>query len=371
MQRAKFNQRWGRKTSIRLLAICLISLTMMAFAEGCIRPASVKPVMHPRDGAPLDGRLDIVYSDAYQIRLGGLEKLHSFDIRKYDRIYQRLVNEGLLSPDETHVPPPIDDADLLRIHTPAYLNDLRNPAVVAKYLESGPVAVIPAKMSESVLLKPFRVATGGTLIAARLALKHGMAVNLGGGYHHAEPDRGGGFCIFADMPVAIRALQSEGLIRRALVVDLDVHQGNGTAACIAADDDVYTFDMHQGNIYPHPKRQNDRDIALPAGTSDEEFLSILHEELPLAFDAARPDIVFYQAGVDGLASDPLADFAMTIDGMIERDAIVFAEAHHRNIPIVMVLGGGYSAEAWRTQFLSLRQLIETYTGRTPRPSAKK
>jgi len=370
MREADSIQRRGCKAPVQRFAIRVLSLTLCASAGGCAGHAFLKHGINPRDGAPLEGRIDFVYSDAYQIRLGGLEKLHEFDIRKYERICERLVAERLLSPDEVHVPAPISDADLLRVHTPGYLESLKNPAVVAKYLESGPAAVLPAKMSESALLRPFRFATGGTLRAARLALEHGMAVNLGGGFHHAGPDAGGGFCIFADMPVAIRVLQSERLIRRALVVDLDVHQGNGTADSVAADDHVYTFDMHQENIYPHPKRHNDRDIALPAGTGDEEFLAILREALPDAFEAARPDIVFYQAGVDGLASDPLADFAMTIDGMIERDATVFAEAHQREVPIVMVLGGGYSPEAWRTQFLSLRHLIETYTGRTPRPVAK-
>ena len=187
-----------------------------------------------------------------------------------------------------------------------------------------------------------------------------MAVNLGGGYHHAEPNVGGGFCIYADMPIAIRTLQAEGKIKRALVVDLDVHQGNGTAVCFRRDREVYTFDMHQEDIYPIPKKRNDRDIRLPAGTTDTEFLDILGHELPRAFDRAKPDIVFLQAGVDGLAGDPLADFKLTPDGIAQRDAMVFAEAARRNVPIVMVLGGGYTDQAWNVQYHSIASLIEEY-----------
>ncbi len=142
------------------------------------------------------------------------------------------------------------------------------------------------------------------------------------------------------------------------MVDLDVHQGNGTAVCFRRDRQVYTFDMHQEDIYPTPKRRNDRDIRLPAGTTDTEFIDILSRELPRAFDRAEPDLVFLQAGVDGLAGDPLADFELTPDGIVQRDALVFAEAARRNVPIVMVLGGGYTDQAWNVQYRSIASLIE-------------
>jgi histone deacetylase 11 len=252
------------------------------------------------------------------------------------------------------------------VHSAEYIQSLKRPHDLARYLEFEPLAFAPAGMTDGAVLRPFRTATGGTLLAARLALQHGMAVNLGGGYHHAGPGEGGGFCIYADMAIAIRRLQAEGAVRRALIVDVDVHQGNGTALCFENDDTVYTFDIHQDGIYPIPKERNDVDIALPAGTGDSSYLAVLRERLPAAFDASRPDIVILQAGVDVLAGDPLADFEISPEGVIERDATVFAEARRRGIPIVMVLGGGYSKQAWEVQYRSIRNLIECY-GRKVRP----
>jgi histone deacetylase 11 len=308
----------------------------------------------------MSDRVSIVYSKHYQINLGGIEKLHPFDINKYAKIYLRLQTAGYLRPADVYVPEPIAAEDIERVHTPEYLATLQQPHALARYLEFGPAKLVSADLTDVAVLAPFRHATGGTLRAARLALKYGIGINLGGGYHHAEPDRGGGFCIYADMPIAVRRLQDEGVIRRVLIVDVDVHQGNGTAACLAADPDVFTFDLFQENIYPHPKRTNDWDIPLPPGTNDHGYLAILAEHLPEAFDRARPDIVFLQAGVDVLRGDPLAGFEMTLEGVVQRDAIVFAEAARRNVPVVMVLGGGYSDQAWHVQYHSIENIIRTY-----------
>ncbi len=308
----------------------------------------------------MNGCVCIVYSQRYQIDLGGFEKLHPFDINKYAKIYLALLTDGLLRPEDVFVPAEIGQGDPLRVHSAAYLAELQRPAVLARYLEFSPAKLAPASLTDAAVLRPFRYATGGTLLAARLALQHGIAINLGGGYHHAEPDRGGGFCVYADMPIAIRALQADGLIRRALVVDLDVHQGNGTALCVAADDDVFTFDTHEADIYPIPKQRNDLDVPLPAGTGDAAYLTKLGEHLPSVFDRSRPDLVFFQAGVDGLAGDPLAHFELTPQGIIERDRIVFEQAVSGNVPIVMVLGGGYSRDAWRVQYQSIGRLNATY-----------
>ncbi|HEY3246252.1 MAG TPA: histone deacetylase [Phycisphaerae bacterium] len=308
----------------------------------------------------MNERACIVYSQQYQIDLAGLQRLHPFDINKYAKIYLALVTDGLLQPQDVFVPEEIGREDLLRVHTPEYLERLKQPALLARYLEFGPAKIAPSGFTDAAVLRPFRYATGGTLLAARLALRYGVGINLGGGYHHAEPDRGGGFCIYADMPIAIRALQAEGLIQRALVVDVDVHQGNGTALCVAADDAVFTFDIHEGDIYPIPKQHNDLDVPLPAGTGDQVYLEVLQRYLPDVFERVSPDIVFLQAGVDSLAGDPLAHFRLTPDGIVERDRTVFAEAARRGVPIVMVLGGGYSRDAWLAQYRSIRSIIETY-----------
>jgi histone deacetylase 11 len=258
------------------------------------------------------------------------------------------------------VPTEISQEDLLRVHSERYLSDLRQPARLARCLETGVTSLLSAKTCDQGILRPFRCATGGTLLASRLALTYGMAVNIGGGYHHAEPDRGGGFCIYADMPVAIRALQAEGRIKRALIVDLDVHQGNGTAVCFAGDQSVFTFDMHEEDIYPVPKEHNDLDVPLKAGTTDAGYLDILSRHLGGVFEKSAPDIVFLQAGADVLNGDPLAHLKLSADGIVKRDQMVFTEASGRHIPIVMGLGGGYSRNAWYVQYRSIRNLIERY-----------
>jgi len=323
-------------------------------------------VKYPRSGHAVNDRVAIVYSKHYQISMGGAEKLHSFDIRKYARIYLKLVGDEVIRPEDVFVPEPVSRADLLRVHSGEYLASLSDPAAVARYLEAPVVAAAPAKFVDVGILNAFRHATGGTILAGRLSLKCGIAINIGGGYHHAGPNSGEGFCIYADMPIAIRVLQSERLIRRAMVVDLDVHQGNGTAVCFAGDDDVFTFSMHQGDIYPIPKAKSDLDLELPAGTGDEAYLRILTAHLPGLIDRAKPDIVFLQAGCDTLADDPLADLAMTRGGIVKRDAIVIDECVRRGLPVVMVLGGGYSRDAWAVQCASIRRTIETYASPNPR-----
>ncbi|NLE60923.1 MAG: histone deacetylase [Planctomycetes bacterium] len=351
--------------------LCLIALAMATLTAGCALPESFKKVQQPRNGTALNEHVCLVYSQRYQINLGGAERLHSFDINKYAKIYLQLVTDGLIRPEDVYVPTEIGREDLLRVHTPEYLARLRQPSALARYLESGWAALMLPGLADAAILRPFRYATGGTVLAARLAVRYGVAVNLGGGYHHAEPDRGGGFCIYADMPIAIRVLQSEGLIRRALVVDLDVHQGNGTARCVAGDDDVFSFDMHEEDIYPFPKETNDLDIPLTAGMEDDEYLRVLSDHLPKVFDRARPDIVFLQAGVDVLAGDRLARLRLTPEGIIERDRLVFDEAVRRKVPIVMLLGGGYSPQAWQIQYRSIRRVITQYgSDGLPRASSR-
>ena len=324
----------------------------------------------------MNDRVAVVYSSRYQVDLGGAEKLHAFDIRKYAKIYLALNTAGLLRPEDVFVPEPADRESLLLVHTAAYLESLEDSKAVAGYLEAPLVAALPAGLVESQILEPFRYATGGTVLASRLALDHGIGINIGGGYHHAKPDAGEGFCVYNDLAVAIRVLRRDGLIRRALIVDLDVHQGNGTAVCFAGDPDVFTFSLHQGNIYPVPKETSDLDVELAPGTDDAAYQKVLRKHLPDVFNRARPDIVFLQAGCDTLRGDPLAGLAMTKAGIVARDACVIDEAVRRRLPVVVTLGGGYSPKAWDVQCASIRRTIETYglapgAGRTPRPPTAK
>ena len=308
----------------------------------------------------MNNHVAVVYSKHYQINMGGAERLHSFDIRKYAKIYLKLQTDGLIRPADVFVPEPITRRQVLRVHTPEFLESLGDSAAVARYLEAPVVSAAPAALVDAGILSAFRHATGGTILAGRLALRCGIAINLAGGYHHAKPDAGEGFCIYNDLAIAIRDLQDAGLIRRALVVDLDVHQGNGTAVCFAGDDSVFTFSMHERDIYPIPKETSDLDVELHAGTGDEEFLRVLGTHLPRAIDASRPDIVFLQAGCDTLAGDPLANLRMTQDGIVRRDATVVDECVRRGIPVAVTLGGGYSEQAWAVQFASIRRTISTY-----------
>ena len=304
--------------------------------------------------------VQVVYSDSYLIDLGGAERLHPFDIKKYQKIHQALVDDELLTDETTLRPEEISIADVLLVHSKDYLKDLTERKKVASYLEAPVLIALPVSLDKGVL-QPFRFATGGTLLAARESLKHGIGVNIGGGYHHAKPNTGEGFCIYADVPIAIRKLQAEGLIKRALVIDVDVHQGNGTILCLENDDTTFTFSMHQGGIYPNPKEVGDKDVELDDGLNDEQFLEILNSELPNVFEQAEADICFIVGGCDTLAGDPLASLRMTHDGIVKRDAAIVAACVERKIPVVYTTSGGYSDEAWKSQYLSIKNMIETYS----------
>ena len=308
--------------------------------------------------------MTLVYSKRFEINLAGLERVHPFDIHKYSKIAKQLVADGLVATGDFHVPDELTRDQMLLVHTPEYLESLKSSTAVATYLEAPVAAILPRAVIDRSVLRAFRHASGGTILAGRLALEHSLAINLGGGYHHAKPDQGEGFCIYADIPIAIRLLQQEKLIRRALVVDLDVHQGNGTAVCFRGDDSVFTFSMHEADIYPIPKEKSDHDVELEPGTDDETYLRILRRTLPEVIDCSRPDLVILQAGCDTLAGDPLADLCMTQEGIVARDGYVADTCTRRGIPLAMTLGGGYSRQAWKVQHASIRRILET-RGSTP------
>lgn len=318
-----------------------------------------KQSVSDKPATELPFKVDVVYSSDYLIKLGGLERLHPFDIKKYQKIHEKLKSDGLISDLQTYKPTPLTNQDLVRVHTNQYLEDLKVRAKVAEFLEAPALQYAPLSLERAVL-KPFLAASGGTLLAARKALVSGIGINIGGGYHHAKPDRGEGFCVYADVPIAIRVLQSEKKIRTAIVVDVDVHQGNGTIVCLKNDPTTYSFSMHQGDIYPNPKETGDLDVELNAGMGDQEYMKVLNQHLPGMLDDFKPDICFIVGGCDPLKGDPLASLEMTHQGIVKRDHAIVEACVKRKIPVVLTLSGGYSPDAWKAQYLSIKNLIETY-----------
>ena len=302
----------------------------------------------------------IVYSPKYKINVYGMEKLHPFDIAKYNKIFNGLKKDGLATKENVIVPEEVTREQLLLVHSEKYLESLKTTKNVARYLEAPVLNIIPDKKLDNMLVSRFRKAAGGTIEAARQALKSPkkMAFNLGGGFHHAKPEKGEGFCIIADVPIAIRVLQKEKLIKRALIIDTDIHQGNGTIACLPNDPTTYTFSMHEGAIYPHPKEKGDEDVELGGGITDAQYLEILQEKLDQLFVKSQPDIVFHVAGCDSLKGDPLASGKMTHEGIAKRDAMVLAACKKHNVPYVMALSGGYSKDAWKAQYKSIREILK-------------
>lgn len=301
--------------------------------------------------------IPVVYSSKSTISLFGLEKMHPFDIKKYDKIYKGLLEAGFVLEESTFLPESLTESDLLLVHTAQYLENLKDKKLVAAYLEAPVIARIPGIDIKKNVVQPFITSSGGTVSAARLALKGGAAINIGGGYHHAMPDSGEGFCIIADVPIAIRKLQAEGVIKRALVVDTDIHQGNGTIVCLRNDSETYTFSMHELDIYPWPKQEGDLDITVPEGVGDREFNQLFSRFLPRVFIESKPDIVFHVSGCDSLAGDPLANGKMTAEGIATRDLMLYQYCKKHKIPYVMTLAGGYSKNAWKVQMESIKGLM--------------
>lgn len=263
---------------------------------------------------------------------------HRFPMDKFSRLATVLESEGVPGPGGFVRPEPVDVETLRLAHDEAYVR-----GVIELTLPPDVVRRIGMPNTESVANRA-RAATGGTLLAARLALEHGVACNTAGGSHHAAAEAGAGFCVFNDVAVAARRLLAEGAIGKALVVDLDVHQGDGTARIFENDPSVFTFSMHAEKNFPHRKASGDLDVELPDGTDDRAYLEKLEEILPALLVSVRPDIVFFNAGVDPHADDKLGRLALTDEGLARREAYVLGACLSSEIPVVGVIGGGYHAD---------------------------
>jgi histone deacetylase 11 len=306
--------------------------------------------------------IPIVYHPQYNITAFGLERLHPFDSRKYRRIYDALITWGPCRPKDFVRPRPASQDDLLKVHTAAYLASTRRPSDLAGILELPIARRLPAWFLDWRVLQPMRLATGGTILASRLALDHGLAINLGGGFHHAAADWGGGFCVYADLPIAAAILHEEGRVERVLVVDLDAHQGNGTAAIFQHWPWASIFDFYQRDVFPSRKEPEDFPNPLESGTTGFDYLDLLRSSLPSAIDATRPDLILYNAGSDPHTLDPLAGLRLTRHDLVDRDLFVVSLARERSIPVAMVLSGGYSRESWRIHADAIEGLLTRFDG---------
>lgn len=263
---------------------------------------------------------------------------HRFPMAKYALLREGVLAAGLVPPERLHDPSRAPVDDLLLVHTPAYVEQITTGT-----LPPAEQRRIGLPWSEIFVERAYRVVRG-TCEAAEAALQHGVAMNLAGGTHHAFPERGEGFCTFNDVAVAIRRLQRAGHIRRAVVIDLDVHQGNGTHACFAGDASVHTFSMHGAKNFPFHKVPGTLDVELADGTGDEGYLALLAEQLPRVLRAAGADLVVYLAGADPHEHDRLGRLKLTFDGLRRRDWLVLESCREVGLPVCVTIAGGYGRD---------------------------
>ena len=279
--------------------------------------------------------LHVVHHPSYDIRFPSHRR---FPSGKYRHLMQRLRRENLVAEDRLHRSGAAPASWLRLAHAPAYVDQVLNQAVPESIEKD-----IGFPVSQFVSARA-RFAAAGTVLAARLAIEHGIACNCAGGSHHARRDQGAGFCTFNDVAVAAAVLRAERAVDHILVLDLDVHQGDGTADIFSGEDSVFTFSMHGERNYPTRRIPSDLDIELPDGTGDDDYLAVLEDVLPDLLERSRPDLVFYNAGVDPHAADRLGRLGLTSDGLARRDAAAIGFFRNHGVPVCGVIGGGYSRD---------------------------
>ncbi len=274
----------------------------------------------------------LVFHEQYDLHLGN----HVFPPKKYAWLFDRLIRTRFATVEDFAAPEPAEDEDILLVHDPRWVSKLRTGTLTYQDILR---LEIPYSRQ---MVEAFWLAAGGTILAAREALKTGLGFNLGGGFHHAFPGHGEGFCAINDIAVAVRRLQADGAIQRAMVVDCDVHHGNGTAAIFAHDLSVFTLSIHQFNNYPAEKPPSSLDIHLADGIGDAEYLHRLANGYRAALAMFKPQLVLYVAGADPFYEDQLGGLSLTFDGLKERDHLVIRGALAHDIPVAIVLAGGYA-----------------------------
>jgi acetoin utilization deacetylase AcuC-like enzyme len=289
--------------------------------------------------------LKFVYSSDYWVDIGN----HVFPVMKYKSIYEGLLRwgvkkENFLSPEFA------EDDELLLVHTSKYLKKLKTG-------DLSQAEILSLELPYSPELAKFAwLFVGGTIKTAEIALKEGLAVHIGGGFHHAFPDHGEGFCVLNDIAIALEKMKQEEKIKRAMVVDCDLHQGNGTASIFRKKDYAFTFSIHQMDNYPAEKPSSSMDVGVWSGDGDEKYLSLLRSYFPRLYEEFKPDLIFYLAGADPFEGDQLGNLRLTIDGLEERDRIVVLEARRLGFPVAVLLAGGYAVEVMDTVSIHLNTI---------------
>ena len=326
----------------------------------------------------------LVYSDDYYLPIGA----HVFPAEKYRRIHDRLLETGIAEASDFVTPQPASDEDVLLVHTPQYVQKLKMGTLSAREELEMEVPYSPE------LVRAFWLAAGGSILAADYALQNRVAFSIGGGFHHAFPDHGEGFCMIHDVAVAIRRMQRDGKITRAMTVDCDVHQGNGTAVIFAGTrvpagplpstsasvvapptrrrtaqaGDVFTISLHQENNYPMLKPPSSIDVDLPDEIGDDDYLAWLDNALSSGLRQFEPELICYLAGADPYREDQLGGLSLTIEGLKRRDRLVFQAAHTRDIPVMVTFAGGYAQRLEDTVTIHCNTVIaakEVFLGDVP------
>jgi len=289
----------------------------------------------------------LVYHERYDLNLGP----HVFPSQKFRLIYEMLLHEGIATKDDFLRPKPANDEDISRVHTPDWVRKLKTGTLTASDVMKLEVPYSP-ELVEAVWL-----AAGGSILAGQSALSDGFGSNLSGGFHHAYPGHGEGFCAIHDVAVAIRSLQADGAVKKAMIVDTDVHHGNGTAAIFQNDSTVFTISIHQENNYPAHKPPSSIDLNMDDRADDTEYLGALIPAVRAALDEFQPEIVFYVGGADPYCEDQLGGLSLTKEGLKERDRKVFEEARRRRIPVATTLAGGYARQVEDTVRIHVNTIL--------------
>lgn len=306
--------------------------------------------------------LPILYSRKYNMSVLGIENFHPFDTKKFKKVYKHLRKNLDLCPEQFVSPYRITDEELLKVHSREYLSSLRRSKSIAKIVEIYPLRFVPTIFLRNGILEPMRLGSGGTVLGAKLALEKGWAINLSGGYHHAKAENGEGFCFFADIPIAVKSVWKEKPDVKVLIIDLDAHQGNGCSSILGNDTRVAILDIYNSQVYPDDTQAEalvTYDVPVLARTNNTTYLGLLKEWLPVAIDGHKPGLIIYNAGTDIYELDPLGALSITEEGIVQRDEIVFRAAIDNEIPILMVLSGGYHKRSGEIIAKSIENLLNT------------